>query len=92
MPRRNRPKGKRAGGPAPLRPDVLGGVTPAGAGVEGWTVRMSQKGGSDCPYCNRPIPAGKPHIVAWPEDEIELRRHWHVACWERELRRGGPTL
>ena len=92
MPRRNRPKGKRAERPEPVGPDVLRGVTPTGAEVEGWTVRQSQKGGSDCPYCNREIPPGKPHVVAWPDEEMELRRHWHIGCWERELRRGGPSL
>lgn len=92
MPRRNRPRGKKQEGPAPIRPDVLGGVAPPGSQVEGWSVRVSQKGGSDCPYCNRKIPAGKPHVVAWPDDDAELRRHWHMGCWERELRRGGPSL
>lgn len=59
-------------------------------GVEAWTVRQSSKGGSPCPYCNREIHAGRDHIVAWPDDQPDLRKHWHMECWRRELRRGGP--
>lgn len=87
MPRRHR---RDRSGPAPLRP--AGAVTPPGEHVDGWTVRLSAKGGATCPYCNRPVTDGKQHVVAWPEDQQDFRRHWHRGCWERERRRGGPTL
>ena len=36
-----------------------------------------------CPGCDQLIPTATPHIVAWPIDDIELRRHWHTACWNK---------
>jgi hypothetical protein len=43
-----------------------------------------------CPGCDHPVPAGTPHVVAWPstpelglEHAVDARRHWHTACWER---------
>ncbi|MDO4685601.1 MAG: hypothetical protein Q4A92_03555 [Corynebacterium sp.] len=36
-----------------------------------------------CPGCNQDIPPGVGHIVAWPEDHADDRRHWHKPCWER---------
>jgi hypothetical protein len=40
-----------------------------------------------CPGCNRTIPPGTYHLVVVPEDEIDLRRHWHHGCWHKEMRR-----
>lgn len=87
MPRRHR---RDRTGPGPLRP--IGSAPPPGAEVEGWSVRLSSKGGATCPYCNRPVREREQHVVAWPEDQEDSRRHWHRGCWDRELRRGGPTL
>jgi hypothetical protein len=87
MPRRHR-SGRERPAPEPIRPPS--GVAPGWAHVEGWTVRTSTKGGSICPYCDRPIQDGKQHVVAFPDEDLDLRRHWHTGCWERELRRGGP--
>jgi hypothetical protein len=39
-----------------------------------------------CPGCDHEIVLGTPHIVAWPSDRVEDRRHWHTPCWAR-LRR-----
>ena len=43
-----------------------------------------------CPGCSQPIPAGTPHVVAWPATPglhstsgLEERRHWHSGCWQR---------
>ncbi|WP_080795380.1 hypothetical protein [Corynebacterium pacaense] len=36
-----------------------------------------------CPGCNQNIPPGVAHIVAWPRERADDRRHWHSACWER---------
>jgi hypothetical protein len=41
-----------------------------------------------CPGCGATIPAGVGHVVAWPEDLVDLRRHWHLHCWRIAARRG----
>jgi hypothetical protein len=40
-----------------------------------------------CPGCNQEIPEGLGHLVIVPLDTPDLRRHWHVACWEHRARR-----
>jgi len=40
-----------------------------------------------CPGCGGWIAAGEGHLVVVPEHDPDLRRHWHRACWDRELRR-----
>jgi hypothetical protein len=40
-----------------------------------------------CPGCSGRIEIGEGHLVVVPESDPELRRHWHRACWDRELRR-----
>ncbi|ABK52441.1 conserved hypothetical protein [Acidothermus cellulolyticus 11B] len=42
-----------------------------------------------CPGCDQEIRPATPHIVAWPEGDVESRRHWHTACWHARGRRGG---
>ena len=37
-----------------------------------------------CPGCDQLIPTATPHIVAWPHDDVESRRHWHTACWQKK--------
>jgi hypothetical protein len=27
------------------------------------------------------------HLVVVPDDEPDLRRHWHHGCWHKEMRR-----
>ncbi|MBV7364057.1 hypothetical protein KRX54_06445 [Actinomycetaceae bacterium TAE3-ERU4] len=46
-----------------------------------------------CPGCGQSISLGQQHVVAWREGSImgaradlESRRHWHTACWQRGLR------
>lgn len=64
------------------------------AGPGGDSYQVQRVGPSDrvyrCPGCNRDIPAGTPHVVAWREESllgwdsgVEARRHWHEACWGR---------
>ncbi|MDF1490361.1 hypothetical protein [Tessaracoccus caeni] len=43
-----------------------------------------------CPGCQHEVRPGMAHIVAWPDSPplgyeagVEVRRHWHTACWER---------
>jgi hypothetical protein len=40
-----------------------------------------------CPGCGNAVAAGEGHVVVWPEDESDLRRHWHGHCWRLEVRR-----
>lgn len=43
-----------------------------------------------CPGCDQLVPAGTPHVVVWPYDDVDAadRRHWHTPCWgARERRR-----
>lgn len=42
-----------------------------------------------CPGCGGVIPKGRFHLVVVPEDEPDLRRHWHHGCWHKEGRRTG---
>src|SRR5215469_1388145 len=47
-----------------------------------------------CPGCDQEIPAGVPHVVAWPADErgdLSDRRHWHTGCWRARGRRAPVT-
>ena len=41
-----------------------------------------------CPACANPITPGRGHVVAWPDGQTELRRHWHLHCWRIAARRG----
>lgn len=36
-----------------------------------------------CPGCDMEIKPATPHIVAWPEDLVDDRRHWHTPCWNK---------
>ena len=38
-----------------------------------------------CPGCNQDIPIGMGHYVCVPADAVDLRRHWHYACWDNRL-------
>jgi hypothetical protein len=42
-----------------------------------------------CPGCDQVIGAGRPHVVAWPADDLDgdERRHWHTPCWAARDRR-----
>jgi hypothetical protein len=44
-----------------------------------------------CPGCDQEIAASTSHVVAWPEDQLDDRRHWHTACWAKRLHRT-PTV
>lgn len=41
-----------------------------------------------CPNCHNPVASGVGHVVAWPEDQPDLRRHWHTHCWRAAARYG----
>ena len=40
-----------------------------------------------CPGCDMEIKPGTPHIVAWPNESVDDRRHWHSACWNKRTHR-----
>lgn len=40
-----------------------------------------------CPGCDTMIEPGVGHLVVVPDDEPDLRRHWHRGCWFKEVRR-----
>ena len=86
MPRRHRSARER-GQPEPLTPPR--GAVPMWARVEGVDVYLSTKGGSRCPGCNQMMRDGASHLVVIEEGDLAGRRHWHVECWRRELRRTG---
>ncbi len=41
-----------------------------------------------CPGCGNTIAPRVGHVVAWPDDLVDLRRHWHLHCWRLAARRG----
>jgi hypothetical protein len=92
MPRRHR----RAPNPDPPIEDgaVRRGVPSVEVARDGdWLVRpVAGEAGKAyrCPGCDQEIPAGVPHVVAWPADErgdLSDRRHWHTGCWRARGRR-----
>jgi len=40
-----------------------------------------------CPGCHGDILVGQGHYVIVPRQAPDLRRHWHIACWDQRLRR-----
>ena len=73
--------------------EAAGPFVPAGERVEdGHVVRAVSGSGTGrayrCPGCDQLLPAGSPHVVAWPEGRPDDRRHWHTACWSARGRRG----
>ena len=37
-----------------------------------------------CPGCDQVIPTATPHTVAWLEEDVDSRRHWHSVCWKNK--------
>lgn len=60
--------------------------------LEGYTVRrvpgFQARKAYLCPACGSEIEAGVGHVVAWPDELAEQRRHWHLHCWRIAARRG----
>ena len=44
-----------------------------------------------CPGCQGVIHAGVFHVVVIPDEQPNLRRHWHTGCWSKEITRHGPA-
>ncbi len=94
MPRRNRPKprSKRRRIDYEEEPEALRAPDITGVAPPGWEVRVVQPAAAvkeyRCPGCNQVIRPGTKHVVAWRLDEEDLRRHWHLPCWQRSARGG----
>lgn len=41
-----------------------------------------------CPDCDGTIMVAEGHVVVWPVDDLDARRHWHLHCWRLAVRRG----
>lgn len=39
-----------------------------------------------CPSCGNTVGEGEGHVVVWPVEDSDLRRHWHTHCWRIEIR------
>ncbi|HEX2301032.1 MAG TPA: hypothetical protein VHH34_21410 [Pseudonocardiaceae bacterium] len=72
----------------------LGWVLPESGSDGDWMVRTvpGERAGKDyrCPGCDHEIRPGIQHVVTWPCDAPDDRRHWHTACWSGRERRS-PT-
>ncbi|MEI6867279.1 MAG: hypothetical protein WCK62_02145 [Actinomycetes bacterium] len=92
-PRRNHPKQR---GPKPEERDIATSHETIEEHTEG-TYRVRKITGSTstkpyrCPGCDQLIPTATPHIVAWLEEDIESRRHWHTPCWTKRAQRRPRT-
>ena len=65
-----------------LRETVIG---PPGAQVDGMRVQTSlAKKRYVCPYCNGAIEVGVRHVVAYPDEALDDRRHFHTPCWSKK--------
>ena len=67
-------------------------VDPFLPALEGFTVRRVPAFRAHktytCPNCHNVISAGEGHVVVWPVDVVDDRRHWHHHCWRVATRRG----
>lgn len=92
MPRRHR-RAADAPGPSSTRSLTERIETHQGLDYRVRTLRGDSASGSGgpyrCPGCDQLVPAGSPHIVAWPDHDAEAsdRRHWHTVCWTNRATR-----
>jgi hypothetical protein len=96
-PRRNRPRRAADAPRAPLSDErVRKGIEGVQQWHDGeWMVRSVFGGAAAktyrCPGCLQEIRPGVAHVVAWPDEGVHDRRHWHTGCWRARDRRG-PTV
>ena len=84
MPRRHHSARERSSAEA-LRPPR--GVAPDWAQAEGFRVQqVTGERSYRCPGCDHEIRVGTAHLVVMPKGTVDLRRHWHTPCWQRELK------
>ena len=97
--RRTRPAGSTRQPASSVAPDddgdtgLVGGfeAIEADATGEEWKVRRITGSSSTktyrCPGCDHEIRPATPHVVAWPIEAVDQRRHWHTPCWQARNRR-----
>ena len=95
-PRRNHPKGRRARNSQSEENEGGTSFQTVEEHHEGiYTVRKITGSSSSkpyrCPGCDQLIPTATPHIVAWIDDDLDSRRHWHSACWTKKDQRKPRT-
>jgi hypothetical protein len=99
-PRKNtskRPRGKASPAPAERNIEEMGLSFESTEEHSDGTYQVRKITGSSstkpyrCPGCDQMIPTATPHIVAWPEFDIESRRHWHTPCWKKKNQRAPRT-
>ncbi len=75
--------------PGPPPPRAAPSTAPRWAIVQSFEVRAVTSGKPTlrCPGCQQLIEPGAAHLVVWPVDDPDERRHWHTECWRRELKR-----
>jgi hypothetical protein len=84
-PRRAR---RRVDDPAPLRTAAASVEEhPDGAWVVQHVTASRATKPYRCPGCDQEIRPATPHVVAWPEEADDERRHWHTPCWAARDRR-----
>ncbi|HIW63087.1 MAG TPA: hypothetical protein H9881_11565 [Candidatus Stackebrandtia excrementipullorum] len=73
----------------------FGGQTVESGPDGDWYVRTIPGGHAEktyrCPGCDQLIAVGAAHVVAWPTEAVDERRHWHTPCWRARRRRGPRT-
>jgi hypothetical protein len=95
MPRSNRPRRKRAPGPADvdLSRTLFGFLRQESKRDGLWNVQpvagTSAVKTYTCPGCGLEVGPGTAHVVAWradglmgEADDLAGRRHWHSHCWK----------
>jgi hypothetical protein len=97
MPRRNKPSRapggrSRAAGDSDGFSSLMNQRTESWNGVDYLVRHLAGTGSAGpyrCPGCDQLLPASTPHVVAWPEHDIDAdhRRHWHTPCWSARDRR-----
>jgi hypothetical protein len=92
VPRRHR----RRPDPDARPPTGLGGERREAWRGVGYAVRSVPGSGAAkayrCPGCDQEIRPGTGHVVAWPPEDADDRRHWHTACWAARDRRAPAVL
>lgn len=58
----------------------------------GWQAKQYKGAGAGgdyvCPRCSRGVTRATDHVLAWPDDDTERRRHWHSVCWASAVKEG----
>lgn len=60
-------------------------LQPDAQSVDGFVVKGTQGASKRylCPWCQGWIEPGVRHIVAYPTERLDERRHYHSGCWQK---------